>query len=165
MPFCTQCGTQVQPADVFCAGCGTRQGAAPPPSSGPSASPGSQRPPKPANDVLQNLTGRNASLLCYIPVVGWIVAIIVLASEKFRHEREVRFHAFQSLYLFVLYLFVEQVFSPIARHSESTRFLSQIMQIVVFGSWIFMLVKTSQGENFRLPILGELADRSVSEQR
>jgi uncharacterized membrane protein len=165
MPYCTQCGTQVQPADVFCAGCGTRQGAAPPPSPGPSANPGSTCPPKPTNDVLQNLTARNASLLCYIPVVGWIVAIVVLASEKFRHEREVRFHAFQSLYLFVLYLFVEQVFSPIARHAESTRFLSQVMQIAVFGSWIFMLVKTSQGENFRLPILGELADRSVSEQR
>ncbi len=165
MPFCTQCGTEVQSSDVFCAGCGTRQGAAPSSKAESKTAPGPQVPPKPSGDFLQNLTARNASLLCYIPVVGWVAAIIVLASEKFRHDRDVRFHAFQSLYLFVLYLFVEQVFGPIARHAESTRFLAQILQIVVFGSWIFMLVKTSQGENFRLPILGELADRSVSEQR
>ena len=43
--------------------------------------------------------------------------------------------------------------------------ISSIMKVGVFGAWIFMLVKTSQGETFRLPVLGELADRSVSEQK
>jgi uncharacterized membrane protein len=36
---------------------------------------------------------------------------------------------------------------------------------VIFGAWIFMIVKTSQDEVYKLPILGELAEKSVSEQR
>ena len=164
MPFCTQCGSQVQPSDVFCGTCGQRQGTGPSESTtgaGPSAY---SRPPR-HNDFLGNMTERNASLFCYIPMVGWIMSIVVLAAEKFREIRQVRFHAFQGLYLFVLWLFVDWVFGPLSSFTESTRIIGKLMKAVVFGTWIFMLVKTGQGVNFRLPILGELADRSVSEQR
>ena len=34
MPFCTQCGNQVQPSDTFCAKCGTRQAVGAPPAGG-----------------------------------------------------------------------------------------------------------------------------------
>lgn len=104
-------------------------------------------------------------MFCYIPVIGWIGSVVVLAAEKFRHTRDVRFHAFQGLYLFVLWLFVDWVFGPLTAHSDSTRFIGQALKGVVFVTWIFMLVKTSHGENFHLPILGELAERSVSEQK
>jgi len=30
---------------------------------------------------------------------------------------------------------------------------------------IFMMVKTSQGEHYRLPVFGELADKSIAEQQ
>ena len=39
-----------------------------------------------------------------------------------------------------------------------------MMQAVIFGVSIFMMVKTSQGEKFMLPFLGELAERSALEQ-
>jgi uncharacterized membrane protein len=32
-------------------------------------------------------------------------------------------------------------------------------------TWVFMLVKTSQNRLYRLPLVGELADRSIAEQR
>jgi len=76
-----------------------------------------------------------------------------------------RFHAFQGLYLFVLWLFVDWVFSPVLRGVEGARVVGSVLKIAVLGAWIFMLVKTSQGVTFRLPFLGELADRSVSEQK
>ncbi|QOY85152.1 zinc-ribbon domain-containing protein [Paludibaculum fermentans] len=165
MPFCTQCGTEVQPADIFCGSCGARQAhAAGAP--GPTSRPATPPPPhNPANDFLKNLTSRNASLMCYIPVAGWIISIIILASDRFRAEREVRFHAFQGLYLFVLWLFVDWVFAPFSYSIEAPHYIAKALKAVVFGAWIFMMVKTSQGDNFRLPILGELADRSVSEQK
>ena len=41
--------------------------------------------------------------------------MVVLAADKFRNDRTVRFHAFQGLYLFVAWLIVEWVLSPIFR--------------------------------------------------
>lgn len=156
MPFCTQCGGQVQPADVFCSGCGARQ-------AGAGAAQGAGR--QQGGDFFSTVAPRSASTYCYIPIVGWIMSIIVLASDRFHQDRTTRFHAFQGLYLFVLWLFVDWVFGPLTAYADATRTFGKLLKLTVFGSWIFMLVKTHHGEDFRLPILGELADRSVSEQR
>ena len=104
------------------------------------------------------------AMLCYIPVIGWIPCIFVLAADRFQNDRAARFHAFQGLYLFVVWLLVDRVVSPIFRFGSDFN-PGHILQLVVFGAWIFMLVKTSQEQMFRLPIVGELADRSVAEQR
>ena len=153
MPFCTQCGAQVQPADVFCSKCGMRQ-----------AAPG----PVPRPDPVAGITPRTASMLCYVPIVGWIASIVVLASPKFRNERDVRFHAFQGLYLFVVWLLVDWVLQPIfvsMPRPNPVRILSGLLQVCVFAAWIWMIIKTSQEQMFHLPIVGELAERSVAEQR
>jgi uncharacterized membrane protein len=120
---------------------------------------------------MDGVSSRNASLLCYIPWAGWIAAIVVLASERFRSEPTVRFHAFQGLYLFAAWLMVEWVISPAlafpsyAFGNTFYRTASHLFQLLIVAAWIFMLVKVSHDEAYRLPILGELADRSVSEQR
>ena len=171
MPFCNQCGSSVGDADQFCSGCGGRQDR---PAAGASAAPGvggSTAAGGPATaqaqDWLNNLNPRTASLLCYIPLVGWIGSIIVLATERFRQEYEARFHAFQGLYLFVAYLIVDNVIGPIFNFGDGLfgNQIERILKLVIFGTWIFMLVRTSQGILFKLPVFGELADRSVCEQR
>ncbi len=103
-------------------------------------------------------------MLCYIPVMGWIPAIFVLAADRFQNDRTARFHAFQGLYLFVVWLLVDRVFSPIFRYNSDFN-PGALLHIAVFAAWVFMLIKTSQQQMFRLPIVGELADRSVAEQR
>jgi uncharacterized membrane protein len=105
-------------------------------------------------------------MLCYIPFLGWIASIVVLASERFRHDRTVRFHAFQGLYLFVVWLIVDHVMAPLLgfgamRHMH----LAGLAKAGMLGLWIFMLLKTGQEQFFSLPIIGELAERSVSEQK
>jgi len=62
--------------------------------------------PRRTQDPLSGISPRTASILCYIPVVGWIASIIVLAADRFRNDHRVRFHAFQGLYLFVAWLIV-----------------------------------------------------------
>ncbi len=120
---------------------------------------------------MAGITNRNASLLCYIPMVGWIAAIVVLASDRFRKETQVRFHAFQGLYLFVAWLMVEWVISPALYFSDWTggfpmrHLVSRGLQLLIFAAWIVMIIKVSHDEDFKLPIVGELAERSVSEQR
>jgi uncharacterized membrane protein len=121
------------------------------------------------------MSPRTASILCYIPVVGWIAAVIVLASRQFRRDTTVRFHAFQGIYLFVVWLIVDWILSPMTGFSMMRGWhrpwlvpgisLVFILKAVIFFCWIFMLVKVSHGEHYRLPILGELADRSVAEQK
>jgi uncharacterized membrane protein len=153
MPYCCQCGQVVGNQDVFCANCGNRQ---------PEA--------KPATDYLQGISSRTASLLCYIPIVGWVVSIVVLASVRFRGDAKVRFHAFQGLYLFVAWLIVDWVLGPLLSfpHYGGPPFykiIEVMIKVAVFGAWVFMIIKTAQDEMYKLPILGELAEKSVSEQR
>lgn len=152
MPFCCNCGKPVRTTDQFCAVCGARQAHVPPP---------------PA-DVLDSISPRTASLLCYIPVLGWIGSVIVLASSRYRQDRTVRFHAFQGLYLFVAFLILDLFlpqFSRIMPHPGiPANFFLSIGKFLLYCTWIFMLIKTSQGLVYRLPVLGELAERSVAEQ-
>ena len=158
MPYCVQCGNAVGNSDQFCGKCGSRQAAGRP------ATP-------PAADFMHGVSNRNASLLCYIPMVGWVAAIVVLASERFRRETQVRFHAFQGLYLFVAWLMVEWVVSPALYFSDWSagfpmhRFFTRGLQLLIFAAWVFMIIKVSHDEDYKLPIIGELAERSVSEQR
>ncbi len=153
MSYCCQCGNPTRENDLFCAACGERQ---------PSASAASG-----------GVSPRTASILCYIPVVGWIAAIIVLASHRFRRDAAVRFHAFQGIYLFVAWLIVDWATGPgrgLWEWGPRAVFnpwfmIGGLLRLAVLVTWIFMLVKTSQGETYKLPILGELADRSVAEQK
>jgi uncharacterized membrane protein len=171
MAYCIQCGQTVGGADKFCAKCGAQQAGG---SSGTSAggpAGGSFGTASRVKDFWANISHRNAALLCYIPWVGWIAAIAVLASERFRAEKRLRFHAFQGLYLFAAWLMVEWVIAPMLTYPVPAagfpfyRTISQILHLLIVGAWVFMLMKVSHDEDYRLPILGELADRSVSEQR
>jgi uncharacterized membrane protein len=154
MAYCCRCGTQTGERDLYCGVCGGRTPAAAP--SGDAISP------------------RTASILCYIPVLGWIPAILVLASQRFRQDKSARFHAFQGIYLFVAWLVVDWVIGPsgwkIFHHEPGVfwfghAFVGGILKLTIFAAWIFMLVKASEGSQFKLPLLGELAERSVAEQK
>lgn len=148
MPYCSQCGAEAGPRDVYCARCGARQ-----PVAGPAGA-----------DPLRSLTPRTASMLCYIPVVGWIGAVIVLAADRFRHDRQVRFHAFQGLYLFVAWLIVNQALRPLWDNFSDAWPADKILEALLVFTWVFMLVKTSHEENYALPIIGELAQKSAAER-
>jgi uncharacterized membrane protein len=162
MPYCVQCGSSVGGGDQFCARCGGRQS---PPAQGATRAGAATASPHPA--FAAGISDRNAALLCYIPWVGWVAAIVVLASERFRHDIQTRFHAFQGLYLFVAWLLVEWVISPALWWDSFPmhRVIPEALHLVILIAWIFMIIKVSHGEHYRLPILGELADRSVCEQR
>jgi uncharacterized membrane protein len=107
----------------------------------------------------------SAATLCYVPVAGWIMSLIVLATEKFRSDRLVRFHAFQGLYLFVTWLLVDLVTDNVlASAGRQMRWVVNPLKLAVIGTWIYMLIQTNQGKRIKLPFLGDLAERSVDEQ-
>jgi len=153
MPFCSQCGKQVGPADGFCGRCGAPQ---------PGAASAPPRPAPPSGRGLEGINGKTASILCYIPWVGWIAAIVVLASDRFRHDRAIRFHAFQGLYLFVAWLIADQVIRPLLSVVAHVH-IYELIEAVLIGVSIFMMVKAAHEEQYQLPLFGELAHRSMAE--
>lgn len=156
MPFCPSCGNQVTPNDRFCGRCGAAQPSA-------STSAGSART---GQSPVNGLSDRNAASLCYIPFFGWVVGLFVLASEKFRSNKTVRFHAFQGLYLFVTWLVIDLVTSHV--HNDFFFWhwgLRGTLKLAMIGTWIYMLIQTNQDRLIRLPFLSDLADRSVDEQK
>ena len=138
---------------MYCPRCGAKQPvgdtAPPPPTAG-------------AHDALAAINPRTASILCYVPGIGWIASIIVLASGRFRHDRRVRFHGFQGLYLFVAWLLDDQVLRPLLQRIPGFQ-IQHIIQLVLVGMSIFMMVKAAHDEAYPLPIFGELAQKSVAE--
>ena len=153
MPFCTKCGNQVRPIDRFCRQCGSAQPTDAEASTGARAT---------ASAQADSIGPRGASILCYIPWFGWLASVWVLAGERFQKNRDVRFHAYQGLYLFVAW-----ILSHWAIGLWFELFLDgfppfwKAFDLLVLGLWILMLVKTSQGERYSLPLIGELADRSL----
>jgi uncharacterized membrane protein len=122
-------------------------------------------PPHPTgatHDPFAGLNPRTASILCYIPGIGWIASIIVLASDRFRFDRNVRFHGFQGLYLFVAWLLDDLVFRPLFLRMPNLH-IHSLIQAVLLGMSIFMMVKASHDEAYPLPLFGELAQKSVAE--
>jgi uncharacterized membrane protein len=151
MSFCSQCGNQVA-ASLYCGRCGAKQpldAAAPPPMAA-------------ARDPLAGLNPRTASILCYVPGIGWIASIVVLASDRFRHDRRVRFHGFQGLYLFVAWLLDDQVLRHLLERIPGFP-LQHVVQAVLLAMSIFMMVKAAHDEAYPLPLFGELAQKSVAE--
>jgi uncharacterized membrane protein len=114
------------------------------------------------SDPLATINPRTASILCYIPGLGWIASIIVLASDRFRHNRLVRFHGFQGLYLFVAWLLDDQVLRPLLQRIPGFQ-VQHLIQLVLLGMSIFMMVKAAHDEAYALPLFGELAQKSVAE--
>jgi len=153
MLYCVQCGTPVGDRDRFCGKCGAQQRV-----------PAGTAPP----DFMSNISPRNWSLLCYVPLLGWIASAIVLATGYFRSDRRVLFHAFQGLYLFAAWLLVDWVIAPIMLSAELSfapyRLLSELLKLAVVGAGVFMMIRVANGEDYHLPVIGDLADRSVAER-
>ena len=109
------------------------------------------------------MSPRAAAILCYLPGVGWIAAVLVLASRKFKGDHNVRFHAFQGLYLFATWLLATWIGPVLDGGSGNFLRFDHFFKLLLLGVSIFMIIKASHQETYVLPIIGELARRSATE--
>ena len=109
-----------------------------------------------AQDLGKTSTGMNANveaLLSYL--LGFITGIIFYLIEK--ENKFVRFHAMQSMVTFGAFfvLFFILMFIPILGWM-----LAGLLQILSLVIWIVLMVKAFQGEYFKLPVIGNLAEQN-----
>ena len=93
-----------------------------------------------------------AGLLCYI--VGWITGLVFFLIEK--DDDFVRFHAKQSIIVFGSITIVSLVIGWIPIIGW---IVSVILSILALVLWILLMVKAYQGERFKLPLAGDLAEK------
>jgi uncharacterized membrane protein len=99
-----------------------------------------------------------AALLCY--VAGWITGIIFFVLEQ--KSKFVRFHAAQSIVAFGSITVAGVLFGLIPVVGGV---FSSIIAIVGFIIWIIMMVKAANGEWYKLPWAGEVAEKIVASSR
>lgn len=95
------------------------------------------------------LPKNTAAALSY--VLGWLTGIIFLLIEK---DPFVRFHAMQSIITFGLLTLLS--FVPIIGW-----ILSPLVMIVGFVLWLVLIYKAYQGEEFKLPVIGDFAEKQL----
>jgi len=99
-----------------------------------------------------------AALLCY--VAGWITGIIFLVLEQ--KNRFVRFHAAQSIVAFGTITVAGVLLGLIPLVGGV---FSAIIGIIGFIVWIIMMVKASNGEWYKLPWAGDVAEQMSASSR
>lgn len=110
------------------------------------------------SEIEKSSTGLDASvagLLCY--VLGAISGIVFLVIEK--QSPFVRFHAMQSTIVFIS-LFVLQV--VVGWIPLLGGLLGVALGLLGVGLWVLLMVKAFQGELYKLPVVGDLAEERAS---
>ncbi len=143
MAFCPTCGTQIADGASCpkCAGTSNAQGATAPAAAG--------------------LTDNMAGALAYVTIIP---AIVFLVLEPFNRKRFVRFHAFQCLFFAAAWTVLWIGLSLIAHIpflGWATVLIWPLVSLVGFVIWLILVLKAYQGQMFKLPVIGDMAEQQA----
>lgn len=110
----------------------------------------SEQSNKTSTGIQENVEG----LLCYLG--GWITGIIFFIIEK--ENKIVRFHAVQSIAVSVVLIVVYFILGLIPIIGW---LIMPLVGIVSFILWIFLMLKAYQGKMYKLPVIGDFAEKQV----
>jgi len=105
-----------------------------------------------------------AGLLCYVG--WWMSGLVFFLLEK--DNKFVRFHALQSIIVFgpihvVLIIIWSIVWIPIIGWLFGI--IAWLIGVIALVLWIICMVKAYQGEKFKLPWAGDLAEKNLQPAR
>jgi uncharacterized membrane protein len=103
-----------------------------------------------------NMEENIAGALCY--VLGWITGIIFYILEK--ENKTVRFHALQSIIVFLPLTIIVGILQGILLFIPFIGWaISGLIGLLMFILWLILMLKAYQGEKFKLPIVGDIAEK------
>ena len=184
MAFCSNCGAAVD--GRFCPKCGAAVGAGPvggtgatpppgPPPGGPP--PPSYNPPPgysapggfvPPPSAAAGMTDNMAGALCYL--FGFITGILFLVLAPYNQNRNIKFHAFQSIFLNIAWIVTWIVVTIVSIAFHAIPFLGALISILLHAAvgigflilWLYMMLKTYNGEKIVLPVIGPMAEKQAA---
>jgi uncharacterized membrane protein len=145
MAFCTVCGAQTADGSTVCPAC-SRSGA-------PAA--------QPATAAAGGLTDNVAGMLAYVTIIP---AIVFLVMEPYNRSRFIRFHSFQSIFFAVAWtaLWIGlSIIVHIPLLGWLTILIWPLIGLAGFVIWLVLLLKANQGQMFKLPIIGDMAEKQA----
>jgi uncharacterized membrane protein len=145
MAFCSVCGAQTPDGSTVCPAC-SRSGA-------PAA--------RPAQAAAGGLTDNVAGMLAYVTIIP---AIIFLVIEPYNKSRFVRFHSFQSIFFAVAWTVFWIALTFVGMIPVLGWLTILIWPLLGLGGlvlWIILLLKANQGQMFKLPIIGDMAEKQA----
>jgi uncharacterized membrane protein len=144
MAFCNMCGATIADGTTTCAACSSRPAAAAAPSA-------------PNAGMADNVAG----MLAY---VTFIPAIIFLVTPPYNQSRFIRFHSFQSIFLFVAVVAIQIGLTVLTVVPFLIFITAPLHMLVALGAlvlWIILLLKANQGQMYKLPIIGDLSEKQA----
>jgi uncharacterized membrane protein len=153
MAFCSSCGAQIADGTTLCAACAGRAAAAPAAAPAPTATGG----------MADNVAG----MLAYIT---FIPAIIFLVMEPYNKKKFVRFHSFQCIFFTVAWIVLCIAMMILSAVLAFIPILGHILMLLLwlalyaggFVLWIVLLLKANQGQMFKLPVIGDMAEKQAN---
>jgi len=142
MAFCNMCGAQIADGTTTCAACSGRAAAAP-------------------ASTASGLTDNVAGMLAYVTIIP---AIVFLVVEPYNKSRFVRFHSFQCIFLCVALVALHigvSVLAVVPFLLLITFPLHALISLGAFVLWIILLIKANQGQMYKLPVIGDLAEKQA----
>jgi uncharacterized membrane protein len=142
MAFCNTCGAQIPDGTTTCAACCNRTATIP-------------------VAVTSGMADNVAGMLVYIT---FIPAIIFLVTPPYNQSRFIRFHSFQSIFLFVAVVAIQIGLSVLTIVPFLIFITAPLHMLVALGAlvvWIILLLKANQGQMYKLPIIGDLAEKQA----
>ncbi len=143
MAFCSMCGAQIADGTNTCPACSGRAAVAP-------------------VAATSGLADNVAGMLAYVTIIP---AIIFLVLEPYNKSRFVRFHSWQSVFFNIAW-WILWIGLRIVVHIPFLGFLTLLVwPLVGLGGliiWIILLLKANQGQMFKLPIIGDLAEKQAN---
>jgi len=161
---CTHCGTQLTDNSGFCQNCGQAPGAAGSAMVGQPTASGAAVVPNAQTSATTAMASNIAGLLSY--VLGFLSGIFFLVVEPYKRDPFVRFHAFQSIFLSVGAIVVRLGFGVLLSIMPWSLWslismVSALVSLAFFLLFLLLMFKAYSNERFKLPVIGDLAERQA----
>jgi uncharacterized membrane protein len=153
--LCASCGAQIAENASFCPTCGKAVGRTSPSVAATPVPPQAQ--PTTAGGLSDNVAG----MLAYVTIIP---AIVFLLIEPYNKRRFVRYHAFQCIFFAIACMVASfalriVAFMPVVRWT--TLILWPLLWLAEVVLWVICLLKAYQGQMFKLPFIGNLAEQQA----
>jgi uncharacterized membrane protein len=101
-------------------------------------------------------------MLAYVTIIP---AILFLVMAPYNRNRFIRFHSFQCLFVCVAFLVIGIALSILSVIPFLVLLTIPLHLLLGLGGlvlWVVLLVKAYQGQLFKLPIIGDIAEKQAA---